>query len=73
MVPVASIQRECVKHIPGRNHHVLMVIEHVRLRRVRNTVQTGVPEGLTILGIESDQVLTLVGAEQELARGRLQA
>src|SRR5437762_7415118 len=68
-----SVEHERPDHIPGRGDQVLVTVEHVGLRRVRDPADASVPERLAIGGIVRDKVAGAVARKKKSSSGREQS
>src|SRR5262249_58500062 len=69
----ASVQIKSIERIPGRDQKVLLAVEQIRFRRIRDLPQTRVPEWFTKSGIIGDQIARHIATEDEPARRSKQA
>src|SRR5262245_24613 len=69
----ASVQIKSIERIPSRDQKVLLAVEQIRFRRIRDLPQTRVPEWFTERGVIGDQIASHIATEDEPARRSKQA
>src|SRR5215831_6055822 len=63
-----SVQIKSIERIPSRGQKVLLAVEQIRFRRIRDLPQTRVPEWFAERGIIGDQIARHIATEDEPAR-----
>src|SRR5688500_8578105 len=61
---VTSVKSKRVERVADRDEDVLLAVEEIGLRRVRDVADPRVPQRLALLGIERDEVAAAVAGEE---------
>src|SRR5262249_7803571 len=68
-----SIQSECIQHVAAGDEDMLLAVEHIRLRRIRDGAQPRVPQRRSGGGVESHEVARAVARKEQTAGSRQHA